>query len=211
MLMLHRDTGRSRRRIGPEDHGRLMTLEEFQAAKEAEGFVYELIDGVLIVSPVPKPAHDHWVQLLESHLEQYGRRCPALINYVSTHCEVVVPIRPGPTRPQPDIAAFRAFPKPPPPEWDSVCPVLVVEIISPRRERKDTTRNRQLYWSVGGILEYWIIDAQDDPPRPLLIILTRHPGATGWEERRLPYGQTYRSTMFPRLTVNLKRLEKHSS
>jgi len=183
-----------------------MTLEEFESAQETEGSVYELIDGVLIVSPVPKPAHDFWVQLLADHLKRHRRAHHSQFNHVTTESEVVVPIRPGPTRPQPDVAAFRSFPSPPPAEWDDVCPVLVVEVISARRERKDTIRNRQLYWTVGGILEYWILDSQEDSLRPTLIVLSREPGATDWLERRFPFGRTYRSKSFPGLAVNLKRL-----
>ena len=38
-------------KIGPEDHGRPMTLEEFQSGDYQEGFHYEIIAGRLYVSP----------------------------------------------------------------------------------------------------------------------------------------------------------------
>ena len=44
-------------RIGPADHGRLMTLEEFQEAEEEEGYRYELARGVLEVTEVPNDPH----------------------------------------------------------------------------------------------------------------------------------------------------------
>ena len=34
-------------KIGPADHGRPMTLDEFQAGDYEEGYKYELIDGEL--------------------------------------------------------------------------------------------------------------------------------------------------------------------
>ena len=34
-------------RIGPADHGRMMTLEEFLEAEEAEGYCFELARGSL--------------------------------------------------------------------------------------------------------------------------------------------------------------------
>jgi Uma2 family endonuclease len=41
------------RAFGPESNGTLMTLREFDKADFAEGWRYELIRGVLIVSPSP--------------------------------------------------------------------------------------------------------------------------------------------------------------
>jgi hypothetical protein len=47
----------SRLRIGPADHGRVMTLEEFREAEEEQGYRYELARGVLEVSEVPNDPH----------------------------------------------------------------------------------------------------------------------------------------------------------
>ena len=44
-------------RIGPADHGRAMTLEEFRDAEEEEGYRYELARGVLEVTEVPNDPH----------------------------------------------------------------------------------------------------------------------------------------------------------
>ena len=41
-------------RIGPADHGRRMTLEEFREAEEEEGYRYELGRGVLEVTESPE-------------------------------------------------------------------------------------------------------------------------------------------------------------
>src|SRR5436853_515671 len=39
--------------VGPESNGILMTPQEFDRAEFAEGWSYELINGVLIVTPIP--------------------------------------------------------------------------------------------------------------------------------------------------------------
>jgi Uma2 family endonuclease len=39
--------------IGPEHSGMLMTPEEYDAAEFEEGYLYEVVNGVLIVSPPP--------------------------------------------------------------------------------------------------------------------------------------------------------------
>ena len=41
-------------RIGPADHGRRMSLEEFREAEEEEGYRYELARGVLEVTLCPQ-------------------------------------------------------------------------------------------------------------------------------------------------------------
>ena len=47
----------TRIRIGPADHGRRMTLEEFREADEEPGYRYELARGVLEVTEVPNDPH----------------------------------------------------------------------------------------------------------------------------------------------------------
>jgi len=211
-IMTHSTSSNTRLRqrvtIGPEDHGRLITLEEFHRAKETQGFVYEIIDGVLIVSPNPKPIHDYWVQIVRAALAQYAQEHPERLNHLTENCEVVIPARPGITRPQPDIAAYRDFPDPPPDDWSEVCPVVVAEVISDRREKKDVTRNRQLYWAAGGVMEYWIIDPREDERKPLMIALVRRAGAPSWEEHVVPFGKSHKSTILPRFTLNLRRAKR---
>lgn len=77
-----------------------------------------------------------------------------------------------------------------------------------RRARKDTTRNRQLYWFAGGIAEYWIIDTRPDPAQPTLIALARAAGRPEWEERRIGFGETCRAASFEGLSINLKELAR---
>jgi len=194
--------------IGPMDSGRLMTLEDFQRSTGEGGFVYEIIDGVLIVSPNPAPSHDYWDDLIHGVLKDYARNNPGRANRVSQESEVIIPSRPGATRPQPDIAVFRDFPDPFQTRWDDVCPVLVVEIISDRRGYKDCVRNRQLYWTAGGIVEYWIVDPREEPRKPVLTALIKKPGAPAWGETVVPFGKTHKSFALPRFSINLKKITK---
>src|SRR5205807_2346510 len=51
-------------KIGPIDHGRPMTLEEFHASDGEEGYQYELIDGRLYVTPdanAPQGLVEKWL------------------------------------------------------------------------------------------------------------------------------------------------------
>ena len=184
-----------------------MTLEAFERFSEKPGYVYELIDGVLNVSPTPKIPHDIWKEFVTDQLKAYARDHRDVIRYVTTDCEIVVRKRPGPTRPRPDVAAFKDFPRlddaAEHPEWDDVCPILVVEVVSARRRRKDITRNRHLYWAVKGIAEYWIVDPGKDVRRPRLVALRRGAKASEWSEHRVEFGQPYETPALPGFVINL--------
>ncbi|GMU37044.1 MAG: Uma2 family endonuclease [Phycisphaerae bacterium] len=194
--------------VGPEDHGRIMTLAEYRAARGAPGYKYELIDGALVVSPNPIPNHDYWIQYVRNAIAAYARRHLGKVAHISEAAEVEVVGRTAPTRPIPDLSVYDAFPYPPPPSWDDVVPVLVVEVISNRRAAKDTVRNRHLYWQVRGLREYGIINPENAPLAPTLIALRRKRGARTWDERVVPFGRSYRSGALPGLSINLKQKTK---
>src|SRR3954467_6920664 len=68
-----------RTRIGPADHGRAMTLEEFREAEEEPGYRYELARGVLEVAEVPNDPHGQIVSNLHCIFVDYHRAHPGLI------------------------------------------------------------------------------------------------------------------------------------
>src|SRR3954468_16229461 len=57
--------------IGPDDHGRRMSLDRFQRATGREGHLYELNKGVIEVVDVPHPKHFAQVQELRDKLVAY--------------------------------------------------------------------------------------------------------------------------------------------
>jgi len=192
--------------FGPMDSGRLVTLEDYERAEYESGYVYEIIDGVLIVSPNPIPTHDFWVVTIFDAFKSYIHKYPNNANWVSPAAEVDVGGRPGATRPQPDVAVYRDFPHRADLRWEDVCPIVVVEVISGRRDYKDTVRNRNLYWMAGGIVEYWIVDPREEAFKPAMTCLYRKAGATEWEETDVPFGKSYKCRALPKFSINLKRL-----
>src|SRR5262249_42195585 len=60
-------------RIGPANHGRPMTLDEFLEAEEEPGYHYELARGVLEVSEVPDDDHGKVVDNLREAISLYRR------------------------------------------------------------------------------------------------------------------------------------------
>jgi Uma2 family endonuclease len=196
--------------LGPRDAGRTLTEPQYLRCTDAPGYVCEIFDGVVQVSPSPVPIHSFWENALYDHLSEFSSRHRESFNYVARDNDVVIPGRPGVTRPRPDLTACRDFPGleglARMNDWSYFCPVLVVEVVSSRRRRKDVERNRALYWAAGGIAEYWIVDPSRNPKRPALIVHTREAGRPTWTEQQFPFGRTYESRMPGGLKVNLRAL-----
>jgi Uma2 family endonuclease len=162
--------------LGPLDHGRPLTLEEFLSSRSKKGYHYELIDGRLYVAPLPNLPEDYNEKWLFGKVQQYSRIHPEIINHVTDKARVFVPGRPRITAPEPDLAAYHAFPH----EislrklrWQDVSPILVGEVISADDPDKDFVRNVRLYLQVPSIKEYWILDTREDPDRPMMLVYRR--------------------------------------
>lgn len=122
-----------------------------------DGRRYEIIEGVLYVSPAPKYLHQRIVQFLLCRLgdlveeNDSGEVIPAPFEvYLS-----------GRNRPiQPDLIYIRTEHLPP---YDAVAfegtPDLVVEILSPSSLRRDRFIKFAAY-EKAGVPEYWIVDPE---------------------------------------------------
>ncbi len=195
-------------KLGPADHGRPMTLEEFDASVGEEGYKYELIEGKVYVSPQPNlPAG--WVERwLYKKVDSYSELHPEIINYVYNKTRVFVPRDEHHTNPEPDLAAYQDFPLDDPlPEmqWQNVSPILVAEVLSDDDPDKDLVRNVGLYREVLSIREYWIIDPRDDPQFPSMIVYRRK--GSRWRKIEIESGGTYTTRLLPgfELILDTKR------
>jgi Uma2 family endonuclease len=189
--------------LGPADHGRLMTRQEFQAARGQEGYSYELIDGRVYVSPVPNLPHDVILEWLLDVLKEYSRTHPQFVNYLSPKARVYVPEREEATSPEPDLAAYRDFPRHLPireQSWENVSPILVAEIVSEDDPEKDLERNVELYLQVPSIREYWILDPRADPDHPTLTVYRRR-GRRWQNPVAVRPGETYTTRLLPGLEL----------
>src|SRR5438128_1746164 len=97
-------------KLGPADHGRPMSFDEFMAGDYQEGHKYELIDGRLYVSPEANQPESSLEDWLLDKLKAYAREQPGVINRVTNKARVFVPDQPDVTTPEPDIAAYRNYP-----------------------------------------------------------------------------------------------------
>jgi Uma2 family endonuclease len=167
-------------RIGPADHGRAMTLEEFREAEEQPGYLYELARGVLEVSEVPSDAHGQIVDNLHEAVSLYRRGHPGRIRRIAHGSDVRLIIPELVSDRHPDLAViFRGAPLSPRgrqiPEW-------VCEVVSPRAEarRRDYEQKSEEYLALR-IGEYWIGDLREK--KVTVRIRREGPGGPTWSER----------------------------
>lgn len=192
-------------KLGPTDHGRELSWEEFERAHYREGFYYELIGGKLYVSPLPNPLHECLVQWLETLLKNYAQAMQAILNYVSIQARVFVPGEEEKTSPEPDLAAYQDYPFHLPKRqrnWRQIDSLLVAEIISEDDPDKDLIRNVALYEKVQSIREYWIIDPRTDPDYPDLLVYRRR-GQRWQRPIRIAGGDTYTTKLLPGFSLVL--------
>lgn len=141
--------------LGPELAGTLMSPEEFDAVEDCdESFVYELINGVLVVTPPPAEGERSLNDLLGQMLLNYRDTHPqgsAMSYTLAEH-----PIRTG-NRRRADRVIWTGLGRIP--NVRKKLPTVAIEIVSDRRRdrRRDLEAKRDEYREAR-IEEYWVID-----------------------------------------------------
>jgi Uma2 family endonuclease len=185
--------------LGPADHGRPMSLEDFESYAAEEGYRYELIDGRVYVSPQPDMPQNSIEVWLHQQLFLYSMARPDVINYLTTKARIFVPGRKRTTCPEPDLAAYHDFPTHlsiRQRRWQDHTPILVAEIVSDDDPDKDLVRNVELYLQVPSIREYWVIDPREDADRPTLLVYRRR--GRRWQRTiEVAAGATYATRLLP--------------
>jgi Uma2 family endonuclease len=133
--------------------GLLMRAEDFFALGETQER-YELINGVVVMSPSPRPKHWKIIEELLMQLRQHAQQTGTpLDTFVETDLFID-----DYTVYRPDLCAYARAPRAPlrlatPPE-------LVVEVLSPGSKPLDLITKRDTYERFG-VKEYWAIDPDD--------------------------------------------------
>lgn len=144
------------RTISPAMAGTLMTAEEFDAADDwDEGYRYELLNGVLVVTPPAaigeRGSNDLLAHLLRTYQDQHPQG--SALNYTVSEQTV----RTKKNRRRADRVVWAGLGRPPHVKRDP--PTIVVEFVSPgrRSRQRDYQTKRREYGEVK-VREYWIID-----------------------------------------------------
>lgn len=185
-----------RLQLGPDSSGALLTPEEFDAADYEQGWRYELIHGVLVVSPPPlrkerDPNEElgRWLRNYQEHHAQ-GRQLDA------TFYEETVPT---PTeRRRADRVIYAGLGRKP---REDEPPTIVVEFVSAGKRSlvRDYETKRDEYLTIG-VREYWVIDRF---ARCLTVYRLR---GTAPERQVIHEGQVYVTPLLPGFELALDRL-----
>ena len=184
--------------LGLESAGVLMTPEEFDAIEEYdENYRYELVNGVLVVNPIPLPEETGPNELLGYLLLDYREHHPQGSALDGTLPQQYVRTRTS--RRLADRLIWTGLSRVPSPRRD--LPTIAVEFVSAgRRNRQRDYVDKRLEYLEAGITEYWIIDRFQ---RTLTVI---HNRPAGPEERVITEPATYQTPLLPGFELPLARL-----
>jgi len=182
-------------RLDPSLNGMLMTAEEFDAARESEpGYRYELIHGVLIVSPPPGGPHRSINDELGYLIRRYQKSHPEGSAVEKTLPENYIIV--GDERRTCDRAIWVGLGREP--NVDRDVPTIAIEIVSESAQdrRRDYVEKAREY-PAAGVKEYWIIDRF---ARELTVITANA------EPKVIPAEQVYESPLLPGFEIRIAEL-----
>jgi Uma2 family endonuclease len=187
-------------RFGPRSAGITMTVEDFDAIPSESfepGYRYELINGVLIVSPPVRDAEADPNDYLGHLLYLYQETHPNGAAIDATMPERTVPATDQ--RRRCDRAIWAGLGRIP--DTRTETPAIIVEFVS--AERRDILRDyeqKRDEYLAAGVKEYWIID------RFRRIMTVYRPGRLGPKHQIIAETETYTTKLLPGFELPLARL-----
>jgi Uma2 family endonuclease len=173
-----------------------MTSREFDRAEFVEGWRYELINGVLVVSPIPLENESDPNDELGHWLRTYGDTHPHGWSLDATLPERTV--KTGPNRRRADRVIWAGLGRQP--RRGGQLTIIVEFVSAGKRERKrDYEEKRDEYLAIG-IHEYWIIDHFE---RTLTVHVRR---GLRFQRRVFKEKQVYTTDLLPGFEVPLAQL-----
>lgn len=187
------------RRVGPNDNGRRMTVEEFDAIEQFDDeYRYELIEGVFVVNAAPGPVEVDPNEELGFLLRSYAQQHPGTIDktipeqYIRTHH----------SRRRADRVIWIGLGRVPNIQQD--IPTIAVEFLSAGRRswQRDYVQKLQEYLAAG-VKEYWLFDRFR---RHLAVFRPKSDG--GMETTVIAAGMVYATALLPGFELPVDRLLK---
>ena len=171
--------------------GAPLSYDDLQAMPD-DGHRYELVDGVLIVTPAPRVSHQRAVArlivLLAGAAGDEHDVLPAPFDYKVSDLTVL----------QPDLLVARRTDLGA--ERLERTPLLVVEVQSPSTRRIDLGTKR-LAFEGAGVPWYWLID-----PETFLVEEYQHTPTGYLLSASVPAGQPFRPRLFPGLEIDVRAI-----
>ncbi len=183
------------KRLTATSAGLRMALDEFRAIDDfEEGYRFELIQGILVVTPPPSPAHSNSNDELAYLLRAYRENNPQgkCIDGTFTDCELVTSIGLRVA----DRAIWVGLGRLPRPDQD--VPSIVIEFVSPGKASylRDFEHKRDEYLNLG-CQEYWVFDRFD---RTMAVFRPNVPWLVVSED------QNYVTELLPDFLLPVKRI-----
>ncbi len=179
--------------------GLRMSANEYFALED-DGFLYELVDGVVCMSPSPTPEHQDAATQIAVQIGSYLDKNPVGKVFV----ELDVNLGRGPTGGdivyRPDVVFIRTEKVARNRKRIDEPPDLAVEIISDTSRRYDTETKKGDY-ERAGVMEYWIID----PQRGTMSFFRLQ---SGRYESIPQQGDKFTSEAIPGLVLDLSRVKR---
>jgi len=175
-----------------------MTPEEFDAVEEwDEEYNYELIHGVLVVSPIPLEQEADPNEVLGYLLRRYREDHPQ-----GSALDTTLPeryIRTQTSRRRADRVIWAGLGQRPDPKLD--VPTIVAEFVSEgkRSFKRDYEEKRREYREIG-VIEYWVIDRF----QRTMSVFSNQPGVP--PIRVVAATETYQTPLLPGFELPLARL-----
>lgn len=162
----------------PSDHGRKMSLKDFEFVEVQEDRIYELGRGVIVVSEDAEYFHSMQIVAIRQALIATCKTSESYLILGPMDCKLLIPEMKSERHP--DIAVYLTKPKGMKGRtlWRNWLPELTIEVITDDSRDRDCIDKREEYWTLG-IQEYWIVDAKLDQ----VVILKR--GKSDWIDKTL--------------------------
>ena len=183
-------------RVGPADHGRPMSLEEFDRAEGQEGYRYELSRGVITVTDVPGLEHQAQVEATRDQLSAYKASHRDQVYRVVEGGSAKILLWDLQSERHPDLFLYKSRPADREDVWSTWVPDLVVEVVSQSSRHRDYEQKPEEYLRFG-VREYWIIDFQ----KREMVVLRRR-GAR-WVRKAVKERDVYEPKLLPGLRFDL--------
>ena len=171
---------KSKIKVGPNHHGRKLSLRAFEFVEVQEGYLCELARGFIVVSEVPRYFHAMQLEAIRDEFRDYKKKHAGSIHAVLGSMECKLLMSEWESERHPDLAIYLAPPTGPKTRkmWRNWVPEIIIEVVSPRSGDRDYVEKREEYWTLGA-KEYWIVDAAMGK------VMQLRRGRTDWIEREL--------------------------
>jgi Uma2 family endonuclease len=199
-MSIARKTKTKRIKLNRASNGMLMTPREFDAVIDYDDrFVYELIHGVLIVSPAPGESERDPNEELGYLVRHYRATHPQGSILDKTLAERYVGL--PDSRRRADRVIWVGLGRMPDPHKD--VPAIVVEFVSKRkRDRVRDYDEKRVEYLASGVVAYWIID-RFEKTMTVFQNVAGEPAETVIKSQ-----ETYRSPLLPGFELPLSHLLK---